>query len=646
VPFGTYNTFAGYSFDHDITEEYSATNSSADSDSSGSGPNTAVSYGYYSFTAAGGGNSFISFLPSVGYQSYRVIGTNTTNTTYYFSDYEDVYGEDKLTTTINTCTDCAIRVTTETTLSVTILDVATTYTNLTVETVATSLEYTDISASETYYTEVSVFQNFSFNTFSEGLVIVPKFGPNWTQDGSQLQYLQLITTTGTFTPFYTKISKDNDEGSTSFAPIKSVITYNVASKIGYEETLTILSLKEETINYEYTSLSQAAITLSSTYKFSYPKFYTTSYPASTVQFYKKVSASTSSVQTIQDEIIYVNTDDSVIKSQYSIAYYTHTRGKSFYSTDTYYCVDAFLTYFSSFTYKGLIVTTTEQEYIVREVGMIGTATTSNSFSTSYGTDTTENNTYSFRAGETTILRATTAYIYKALSSVEIGTAHPEWNKYYTQYSPNFNFVVGGISNRIGKYASLSPESLITKLYFTVYNFERTGAVQAPILAVPIDYRSSDGSSYTYQKAIFESAFLLGSEEASVYQTVGMGSSSQSSSYTLSYDGSQPVLSCGYFDYPNDFVTDNVNQVPFSGNIYYTNGIVNTESGASWSQDGKYYWPAASTGLPSARSTSGSAFNAISALGDGRVITFVGSYFQTGQAFPVLSAVKTHINSYP
>jgi len=637
VPFSTYTTFDEFQLDYQYTILTSftetASNSTTNFNTFGSGrQGSVIGQGG---GAGGGFNYRIDFIENVGFSSIFANSNTNIDSLYAFSDYE-TQGVDRLTTTINTCTDCTIRSTTETELTTTILGVSTTWTDVTSQIESTQIEYTDISSYEEYPTQINpYFVAYTFKTSGDALVIQPQFGVGWTQDGSKLQYLELFTNTGTYKPFDAIIIKDNDEDASTFNAEKTEVVYNLALAYQYNTEITVISSSAQTFTYEYLDTTQEIITFSTSYYFDYPIFYTLSDFQTQQTFSKKIAKTTSSVQTVQDIYTFIN-EDYPDSTMFSLAYYTDTRAIAVYTTDVFYYADQFLSYFNLLTYSGLIVTTSSQKYVAVDYGTIGTKTRSGR------TATLDSAT---EIGFTTILYPETKTLYKRFESIEIGTTNSEWNKYYTQYSPNFNFVVGGTSNSIGSYVKLSPSSLITKLYFTTYKFERTGAVNAPTLAVPIDYTSTSetpsGSIYTYQNAIFENEFLMGTGRASIYWTLSTEASISSSSitsYTLEYSGSESRLTIGDLSL-NDFTTNLPNQVPYEGKIYHTNGIVNMESGASWLKDGYYYWGA------SDRTTSGSVGNPISAIGNGRVITFVHSYLQGGQAFPVVSNLKEHINSY-
>lgn len=644
VPFSTYTTFDELQLEYQITYSASLTESYTQFSPATSGSGSGSDHqGSIIRQAVGGAGLFsqINFLENVGFSYYYADSNTVINATYYFSDYEDTDGIPRLTTTISTCMECPIRSTIETTKTTTIAGVSTTWTDVTTESQTASIEYTDIFVYETYSNRIAgdLFYSLTYLVSGDGLVIQPHYGTNWTQDGSNLQYLELFTNTGTYKPFDAIIIKDNDEEASTFYPEKTTVSYNLALLNEYGVEITVISSKAETLTYEVTTYEVGTITFSTSYYFFYLTFYTRSDFETERTFLKKAVVTSSLVQVIQTVESFINEDEELrFNSMYSRAYYTDTRPIPVYTTATYYCPDNYLSYFSLLTYSGLIITTSQKDYIVADIGLIGTRILDY-------TDVFPNG--DFAIGATTTLIPKTRCLYKAFSSIELETANSEWNKYYTQYSPNFNFVVGGTSNSVGGYVELTPSSLITKLYFTTHKFERTGAVKAPILAIPINYTSISQtlstSLYTYQQATCPNEFLIGSSQASVYWTlstqVGISFTSTTSSFTLSYNGSQSKLTMGYYDVIVDFATANVNQVPYNGNIYYTKGIVNTESGASWLQDGKYYWSG------SDRTTSGFVDNIISAIGNGRVSTFVGSYWQENMAFPVLSNLKTHINSY-
>jgi hypothetical protein len=573
-------------------------------------------------------------------------------TMYYFSDSSDALEYiGKVTTTnnvIGTGDDLfSIQSTAQTTLSDTILSIDTTWTDVTTTGKTTRRTYTELSVTTTYPLG---FIDGDFNPqleFSgEALIIQPCYGTNWTQNGNNLLYLQIFKSTGSYGPFYSSIVKDNTQSASTIPAERQLISENYAVALGFTTIYTVISSSAKTITYDYIDYESSKLTFSTSYGFDgVANFTTDSNFLTSYEFYKKVKKSTTLSSIIQDEFL-IDGQMSTIGFNYGL--YTDLRPIQAETTDQFYVVDQQGSYFSSFTYRGLIKTTTQQTYIVHDNGIFGSSSTETSSSTRFDeTNTSFNQTVhqSNReaAGNGVTLSPSLVYAYKSFYSLEIGSPSPDWTKYYSQYSPNFNFVVGGTSNSIGGYKHLlTPTSLITKLYFTTYKFERGGAINAPILAIPINYTSESNSAYTYQQVSVPSEFCLGSASASVYWTksVADGTTNTTSSFTLAYAGSDTILSLGEFT-QNDF-SGGVGEVPydfFSHGIYHTNGIVNTGSAATWSKDGYYYWRS------TARATSQSTNNAISVVGNGQPITFIASQLTRAKAYPVVYIDKYYRNSY-
>jgi hypothetical protein len=621
VPFTTYETFAGAELRYDVLGQ----NSFSVSDSNGLVTYTA-SYGdnftEVSYTASGtalDGETRILFIEDAGISVSYLGGGGT-----LYPFVSDEFVRNRFTSTENTDYSYLLRLTTETTLTSTIVDSEVTWTDVTTESSETSIIYTDITAYTTYGTDVEQYGNLFIHFSGEGLVIQPHYGRSWTQDGYSLQYLQIFSIIGLYNSTYSGIVKDNTADASTFSAIKSLISYNTSVSLGGANATTIINSSARTITFDTLEQVQDTLTISTSYDFYDHQFHTISDFVTSRTFYKLQKVSKEFTYSIQSKFAIQGSDGD---SGDSSGVYTATRPVEAYTTDTFYAIDAVSSYFSSFTYRGRIKTTTTQTYIVYDGGTFFSSTGSN--------------TNGGRNGITLFQRPTQAYV--GFYSLEIGSADDAWRKYYTQYSPNFNFVVGGTSDSIGGYkANLNPTSLITKLYFTTYKFERHGAINAPILAIPIDYTSESGDetiSYTYQSVNVPSGFCLGSSSASVYWTkfIDGQTTNTTSSFTLVYAGSNSILTMGELT-QNDFSGD-VGGVPYDGGIYHTIGLVNTSSGASWSKDGYYYWKS------TARDTVGSTAEAISVVGDGNPITFIASCLTSSVAYPVVSIVKSYANSY-
>jgi hypothetical protein len=590
--------------------------------------------------------SKIGFIPNVGIPATF----GTINTTYYFSDFtNESYWVDKFTTTnsiLGSGTDSYyIQSTTQTTLTDTILGVSTTWTDVATTLKDTRRTYTEIFPYSQYGVGIEGDVNPALDFSGEAVIIQPHYGQSWTQDGSILQYLQIFTSVGSYSPTYSSIFKDNIQSASTFAVDKSFIDTNVQFAMGLTTTYTAISSSAQTITYDYFTTGSSLLTFSTSFQFDgIANFYTNSDFVTSISFVRAVKDSSTFSQVIQDEyLIDAQSSESVFKH----GLYTATKAVQVSTTDQFYAIDQVQSYFSSFTYRGIIKTTAQQTYVVYDAGIYGSSSNIHTTSGSHnniGSDYTDVGSFTEEYGDGFTIFPNKTSVYKSFYSLEIGIVDDAWRKYYTQYSPNFNFVVGGTSNSIGGYkALLSPTSALTKLYFTTYQFERNGVMGVPTLAIPINYtsESDDGtnSSYTYQSVNVPSEFCLGSSSASVYWTKSVAGSTTktTSSFLIFYSGSDTILTIGELT-QNDF-SGGIGEVPYNGRIYHTNGLVNTASGASWSKDGYYYWKGTS------RTTSGSTANAISAIGNGEPITFIASQLVAYKAYPVVFNVKSYANSY-
>lgn len=593
-----------------------------------------------------------SFVEDVGFKVLYTYGTDLYTQAYDFTDPEvGVFQIGKITTTRETNEFYPIRSAIPTTLTLYTLGTATTYTDVTSTTTSFIREATVASQTTTYGTGVGFDGGEIFcNSFSGvALVIQPEYGFSWTQDGNYLQYLELFTSTGSFSAFYSSIIKDNDQSATTFQAESSQLIAGlvVARPLGSPITTTIISGSTNTIIYDIVSQEVATvINITNSYSFDGTNFKLDTDSPTSYGYSAGHTVSTSTTQIIANEvadIIYPNDPSGL-----SVAYYTTTKAIQALTTTQFFTLDAYLSYFSSFSYRGLVQTTSEGSYVLFEQGDFGSQSLTylNSTSESYSGSTEDFATVTgsygyFASGFQNIQIGKVPRIYyKSFYSLQIP---PSGSRYYTQMSPAFRFVVGSTSDSIGGYKkSLSPDSALTKIYFTTYNFERGGALGAPIIAVPIDFTSESTSgttsSYTYQAVSIPSGFYIGSANASVYWTklVAGSTTNTTESFAIGYAGDDLELTMGYYGGADEFYC---NWSPIQSPILYTQGLVHTSSGATWSTDGYYYWSG------SDRVTSMPASNAINPIGDGVPITYIGSEWVEGFAFPVVSIVKQHINSY-
>ena len=588
------------------------------------------------------------FVPNGGF----IIRGGGDATSYSFSQYPNLsLAVGKLGTTNNTLgsgTDSFyIKSTRRTTITDTILSIETTWTDVTTTYSNTRRTYTDISATTEYGTGI-VGVGYADDYSGEALIIQPLYGSNWTRDGSSLEYLHIFTSIGTVGPFHTSIIKDNENIEYTFPAERTNFISNIEYQLGEDTEYTVVSSSGTSITYDYLTTVGTTLTFGKSYAFDGTQFYENTDFKTSYSFGKLIKNSTSTSQILNNEVLL---DGQVSDSDWKYAFYVTTKAIQAVSSDIFYAIDQNLSYFNSFTYRGTINTTASQRYVLLDAGVFNSSSTSTSASNF--TSDSETNIY---VSQTTGSGAENSFsesynsglyariFYKNLYSIAIGAQNSAWTKYYTQYSPSFKYVVGGESDSINGYReSLIPENLITKLYFTTYKFERGGAVNAPILVIPIDYTSESSagtqSFYTYQSVNVPNEFCLGSASASVYwtQSVAGGTTNTTSSFTLAYAGGGGVLTLGEF-IQDDF-SGGVGEVPYNSGIYHTIGLVNTANGADWSKDGYYYWNS------NIRGTSGTTPNAISVVGNGQPITYIASEWVAGRAFPVASIVKSHANSY-
>jgi hypothetical protein len=644
---GAYLDAKTYGLNSEVTEYSSSSNTL---DSNKDWVPSVTNYTQSSFTTSGA-TSFTEklvtvFIPNSGFELRGSFQNYSFVDSYDFTDPElNAFETIKETSTRETLTNFNIRSTQQTTISSTILDVATSWTDATELYALVPRAITSKSSSTTYGTGIGGDGIDIHCNYLSGLALViqPIFGNEWTQDGGDLQYLQVFTSTGAYGPYYSNIIKDNQDSAYTVSASSSTLTGNIAYAItDNPNTVTIVSGSTQTITYEYiTNGAGTTLTFPTQYSLNGAKFL--SYQRSSTSFARKTTQSSTFSQILANEATFdVYGTDSV----FSAPFFKTTKAIQISTTIQSCYTDLYLSYFSTFTYKLPALSTAESTYILFGGGLYGTYSSSQEFSDSYlsinptyhGGITIQ---YSFQQvyfSERTQAPIPSIY-YKRLYSLHLNT-----NIYasYTQNSPNFNFVVGGTTESVGGYrASLNPSNALTKLYFTTYNFERDGVVNTPILAIPINYtqesNSGTGSSYTYQSVNVPSEFCLGSSSASVYWTRSIAGATTytTESFTLNYVGVDSILKSGYYNGLDEY--DGA-WSPI-GYVVHTKGLVNTSSAASWSNDGYYYWKG------SVRATSGTTSNAINPIGNGNPITYIGSEWVSDYDFPVVSILKNHINSY-
>jgi len=644
VPFAVYTTFAGagFSYFNYLTRFTSDSNSIAVPSGFGGG-----------FTSSASGlNSIVSGLNTVrqtvdNFSSYsNSNGSSTSGRTAYeaytytafipnsaieirMSDFTGpfnftdtnlyVFNINK-ETSVQETGSIGLRATTETTIASTILDIETSWTDITTEAVNLPRTWTTKSATTTYGTGVGFEGGEIFCDFLSGvgLIIQPHYGYMWTQDGSMLQYLEIFYSTGVFSPFYSNIIKDNQENAITIQAETANLDINVSYALtNTPSSVTVILGSTQTVTYDrITNSGTTNITFANRYIFNGTQFVLDTNSPTSYDYIKETKQSSTFTQVIASQAV-----RNVYKNitGYSDGFFTTTKAIRISTTATMINIDQSLSYFSSFTYSGIIATTAMSSYILFDQGEFGSGA----------------EVFGAYSASTSNIPIPQRH-YKSYYSLQLGNTAIN---YYTQNSPAFNFVVGGTSASVGGYrASLSPSSALTKLYFTTYIFERDGVLGSPTLAIPIDYTSQSNSSYTYQLVDVPKEFCLGNSQASVYWTKSIDGNTTytTESFTLSYAGSDSLLKSAYYGGGD---AESSPWSPFPAYVFHTKGLVNTSSGANWSVDGNYYWNGTS------RVTSGSNSNAIAPLGDGMPTTYIGSEWVGGIAFPVVTALKEHINSY-
>jgi hypothetical protein len=437
--------------------------------------------------------------------------------------------------------------------------------------------------------------------------------------------------------------QDNAESEITISVETTLQAGNKAVAVGtFFSTSTVISSSRNTLSYESIG-GGATTTLTFPVQYSFNGVNFSSYQRSDSTYARKVTKTSTLTQDFASEYTFNQFDPEF--DGYSAIFLTTTKAIQIYTTRGLYTTDRYLSYFSTFTYKGIELSTTESSYVLCTYGIAGSY--SSSFSESSGgsgVNASITTADFFYRGATAsgAINTIAVSLYKSYYSLGIPSSSIY---FYTQKSPNYKFVVGGTSNSIGGYrGSLSPANALTKVFFTTYKFERNGIFGAPIIAIPIDYTSIDVNDddlyiYTYQSVSVPREFCLGFDSASVYWTKSTEELTgiQTESFVLSYAGNESALSLDYLA-DNDFDAT-ANWSPLGSPILHTNGLVNTSSGADWSASGYYYWKS------SQRTTSGANSDAVQPIGDGMPLTYIGSEWVQQIAFPVLTKTKTHRNSY-
>jgi hypothetical protein len=624
-----------------------ATSTVGSTNHSESGYTLDLQQGYFVFSGSGGTTtdytnlSKASFIENQGFE--ETYGYNQ-STTYYFSDYTDQSYFDLSRSHGQTTASIDLRQTSSTELTIiTPIGDSTTYSQITGYITNLDRSFTSATSIAEYGTAIAHI-NTCNKVIGLGYVIFPIAGPYWTADGTGLMYRRLFTDTGTYGEYYTSIFKDNAESATTITPTESYLSANGTAQ--GDEIVTLFSDESGVITYDVTLQQSETFTIGKSYDFINNKFILNTDMGSTSYWYKPYITSS--------ELSYTN--------QYgaTIGPFGDSDGDSWViggviSSTKLINVD---TTISSFLYS---FKNTKSTYIsYRKLGK--TISTLSYILHDYETDTWGSSTSlsSYQTANTNIspIFDETVEISGSGFTNEsyIATYYPKLSKkcfyslqyyssinptYFTQKSPNFNWVVADSANLSAAtkyFNSLSPSNALTKLYFTTYKYHRYGIVNAPIFAVPIDFTEESDSSYTYQVVGIPSNFYFGSDPASATQTYSVLNEATltTSSFTIGYAGQESSLKMARSG-PNDM--SGGGDPSYYENIFHTIAVEqNSSDCASWSMDNYYYWSGASS-----RIISGSASNPISIIGDYHPFTVIAS--EWGSDAPYLAIDVTYRNSY-
>jgi hypothetical protein len=558
--------------------------------------------------------------------------------TYYFSDGGVILFQ---YTTSDTNGNFNIRKTTKTDLSTVMYEKTATWTDRTTTASNVNIQYTGIQSLSTIGSEI---QNLGTLYFPNAkLVIDTACGYVWTSGQNELKYLHYFTSNGEVSHNNGSKIKEDDAAVTIFADFGSLNGNLTPAK---SADTTIQEESATTVTYDYLNTQNSTITISSnTLQFDGIRFYTNSVLPTTINFEKRTTAS-STISFKLANLISASGDTDAYASR---DIFTTTKAIQISTTDTFYHINSFYSYFESFTYKGLIKTTAESSYMLFQAPDFG-STSSDTFdiTTFFTRDEDANGVVQEASGSTIGANGITSYYripqyyYKSYYSLYLGIANDNWKKYYTRKVGNSNFAVQHSNGSSFSYVkSLGPTSVLTKCFFKSYNFERAGAGKAPAFYVPIAYTSVSTDSKTTEQAVsVPQGFYFGNTQASIYWTTKSEVNTSSTqtgttSFMVSYAGAESMLSIGY-DAVNDFEA-NTFDPPFGANkIFHTQPEIYS---GSWVKEGYYYYNGA------ARTSFGAASNAISVIGDGQYATYIGSEYVDQIAFPVVSITRSYVNSY-
>jgi len=558
--------------------------------------------------------------------------------TYYFSDGGVILTQ---YTTSDTNENFNIRKTTQTELSTVIYEETANWTDRTTTESNVNIAYTDIQSLSTIGSGIESLGTLYFPNAK--LVIATACGYVWTSGQNELKYLHYFTSNGEVSHNNGSKIKEDDaavEISAEFASLNGNLT--PAKSID----TTIQVEVNTTISYQYLEEVSSSLAFSSnTIQFSGIRFYTDSDLPTSFAYQK----STIKDSTISFNLASLNSAGGDMDAYENRDIFTTTKAIQISTTDTFYHINSFHSYFESFTYKGLIKTTAESSYMLFQAPDFGSTSSSTYGQTTFFTvDADPNGIVQEASGSTAEASGITEnhripqYYYKSYYSLYLGIANNNWKKYYTRKVANSNFAVQHSNGSSFSYfRNLEPTSVLTKCFFSSYKFERTGAGKTPVFYIPINYTSIGTDDKTTEQTVsVPQSFYFGMMGASIYWTTLSSVNTSSTqtgttSFTVSYAGAESMLSIGY-DGVNDFQA-NTFDPPFGANkIFHTQPEIYS---GSWVKRGYYYYNGA------VRTSFGAASNAISVIGDGQYATYIGSEYVTDIAFPVVSITRSYVNSY-
>lgn len=615
------NTGASYTFSAEATNSYTHSD--------------AVTRNFLGGTNENDGSQTIDtmgYVPSVGF-SYQ---NGTSYTTIYFSDTDITPILLSQSTSSETNSALDIKSTTQQTLTTSIDTISTTWTDIEQALSNTNIQYTDIVFKENC--SIGIYDIDTLNSFSgQTINLCATCGTNWTFGTSDIQTVQCLLNTGSV--FYSNGVKQCETDSPfSVEAITELLGGNVNSPAS--ASTTIFNQSNITITYEYTDYNQTSTipVSSNTIQFDVNKFIIDSTAQTQLSFTKKAIFSSTLSYNVSPLASY-----DPIQSYGNRNIYTDTKVISALSTDTFYCIDSYYSYFSSFTYSGLVTSTTISSYILFDYGAYGSYSESTSYETQ--TSTAEGNeigSFTESGGTTYFSSKSESYAkistiaYKSYYSIPLGASNDEWQKFYTKKVGNSNFVVAD-SNTVNKFRyfkSIGPTANLTKCYFSQYFYERNGAGDIAEFYIPISTYLDEGTRTIIHSVTVPSGYYFGNDSATIQITTFESASSSTDSAVISYGGSESLCSMG-FDNVNDFST--FQSPPFSPNkIFHTEPSFYS---GSWKKDGYYYYNSES------RTYSGTANNAISVDGDGIYKTFIASQYVLTTAFPVVFISGFYTNSF-